>query len=198
MQKLKCLKLNSFDLGSSRQLVVYQVTGAFKAHLLACSGQEVVLSTGVSKVNKYSTLRPTLMTSWKCAQNNGKANIIIKTVWCGWERVSGRRVEPHLYQYAAGSHGHMLSVETPMCIQQSVMSGTEQTFKDLPLTLCWKIDEAISNIGYQSVSSTGCPGTSWWSRPSGTKGKIWPEVTCQNCLLLSVIQLFIVCSWMSS
>lgn len=55
----------------------------------------------------------------------------------------------------------MLSVETPMCIQQSVMSGTEQTFKDLPLTLCWKIDEAISNIGYQSVSSTGCPGTSW-------------------------------------
>lgn len=70
-------------------------------------------------------------------------------------------MEPHLYQYAAGSHGHMLSVETPMCIQQSVMSGTEQTFKDLPLTLCWKIDEAISNIGYQSVSSTGCPGTSW-------------------------------------
>lgn len=80
MLKLKCLKLNSFDLGSSRQLVVYQVTGAFKAHLLACSGREVVLSTGVSKVKKYSTSRPTLMTSRKCAQNNGKANIIIKTV----------------------------------------------------------------------------------------------------------------------
>lgn len=171
MLKLKCLKLNSFDLGSSRQLVVYQVTGAFKAHLLACSGREVVLSTGVSKVKKYSTLRPTLMTSWKCAQNNGKANIIIKTVWCGWERVSGRRVEPHLYQYAAGSHGHMLSVETPMCIQQSVMSGTEQTFKDLPLTLCWKIDEAISNIGYQSLCRPqGVRG------PPGEAGPVGPKV----------------------
>lgn len=53
------------------------------------------------------------------------------------------------------------------------MSGTEQTFKDLPLTLCWKLDEVINNSGYQSLCRPqGVRG------PPGETGPVGLKVRC--------------------
>ena len=115
------MKLNSFDLGNSRLLVVDPVSGAFKAHLMACSGREIVLSTGVSKVKKY-WVKLTIKANINDKHNNKDGVMWLRA--SKWTSGGTTVVPIHRWE----SRPYAFSIDTT-CIQQSIMSGTEYMSK---------------------------------------------------------------------